>query len=237
MKHNSNHTLMSARTLFIILSQLSILIFFNSCTVTNNFYVNNAMPIEKGKSDLYGGISTGFKPNLDSTGYNISHNLSAGLQTCIGNLEKTSVRAAIHFPEIIGGFGARLGIQQSFLDKNSNFNIAFGTDIGFTAAKDSVKNFINGRYEKIQNDIKGSYNFDFFLPMSFRLKKNTLLTLTPRYTFTFISVKKVADPKVFCPALTLGFKYKKLYFESTATYYHEKIVPFFGIGLVFTELN
>lgn len=237
MKHNSKHTLISARTLFIILSQLSILIFFNSCTITNNFYVNNAMPIEKGKSDVYGGISTGFKPNLDSTGYSISHNFSAGLQTCVGNMEKTAIRAAVHFPEIIGGFGARLGIQQSFLDKKSDFNFAFGIDAGFTAAKDSVKNFLTGKYEKFQNDIKGSYNFDFFLPMTFRVEKNSLLTLTPRYSYTFISVKKKADPKVFCPSLTLGFKYKKLYFETTGTYYHEKVVPFLGVGLIFTEFN
>jgi len=152
-------------------------------------------------------------------------------------LEKTNIRAAINFPEIIGGFGARLWIQQSLFKRNADFNIALGTDLGFTAAKDSVKNFINGKYIKIQNDIKGAYNFDFFLPMTVRVEKNTQITLTPRYSYTFISTKKSKNTKFFYPALSAGFKYKYLYFESTATYYNNKLVPFFGLGFILTDFK
>ena len=214
---------------------LSFILFFSSCTVTNNFYVNNAIPVEVGKLEYYGGISTGYQPKLDSTRYRISNNLSGGIQTSLCKLEKTNIRAAIHFPEIIGGFGARLGIQQSFFKRNSDFNIAIGTDLGFTAAKDSVKNFVNGEYIKIQNDIKGAYNFDFFLPMTFRIEKNTQITLTPRYSYTFISLKKSKSTKLFYPAMSAGFKYKYLYFETTATYINDNFVPFFGLGFILTD--
>lgn len=152
-------------------------------------------------------------------------------------MEKTNIRAAIHFPEIIGGFGARLGIQQSLFKRNSDFNIAIGTDLGFTAAKDSVKIFINGKYIKIENDIKGAYNFDFFLPMTFRVDKNTQITLTPRNSYTFISVKKSKSTKLFYPAMSAGFKYKFLYLETTATYINNKFVPFFGLGFILTEFK
>lgn len=217
---------------------LVILYFLSSCTVTNNFYVNSAIPAKKGDPDVYVGISNGYKPKPDSGEFSRSYIIAGGAQIAITKSEKTNVRAAVHVCELFTGIGARAGIQQSFFKRSSDFNIALGVDFGFATSKDSTKNIFNDSMHAVSNKINNTLNMDFFVPISFRLSENSQLTITPRYSYTKVRIRNnVSGPNqkshnVYFPALSVGYRYKYLYFESSILQLQNKLVPFFGVGFI-----
>lgn len=213
-----------------------------SCTVTNNLYVNNPTPLGKGNGEIYAGIGTGVTPKVDSiTAINKAVNFSNRISTDailsiggqIGIGDRTSLRLAIHFPRLVGGFGFRAGVQRSLYDSASHFNVAIATDVGFVVSKDSIK--ILGSSSAIEaKEINGAFNADVFIPMSFELRPNVRLVLTPRYSVNTFFMRRYQDNKssrpfgIQYPAFSLGLRIKRFCVEATALYYQTTIYPHVG---------
>lgn len=217
-----------------------------SCVTTNNLYVNNPVPLGKGKGEAYVGLSTGVAAKIDyvspengkihfSNKIKSAPVLSAGLQ--VGILNQTDIRLALHFASVGGSFGFRTGVQHSFFDFQSKMNIALGTDLGFVVALDSMK--ILGTMTAIDKSANGAINADVFIPVSIRLKDNFSLVVTPRYSLNTIYVRKFEDEnssvpfKFKYPAVSLGIRTGKLYFEVTTLIYHHTVYPHFGLAWMF----
>lgn len=211
----------------------SFLLSMFSCTATNNLYVNNPVPMGKGNAELYLGLGTGVVAKIDSISLgngavNFSNRISnapiLSLGSQIGLSKQTDLRIAIHFPWIVGGFGFRAGIQHSFFDSNSRINMAIGSDLGFVVSKDSIE--ISGTNVAIGGkSSNGAISADLFLPISFKIKNDFRVVVTPRYSLTTIYIREYQDKngaKPFSfhyPALSLGIRVKRFYFETTVLYY------------------
>jgi hypothetical protein len=229
------------KAVFLLLMVLGI----GSCTVTNNLYVNNPNPMGKGKGEGYVGLGTGVQAKIDSvspsTGAIHFSNkiskapvLSIGLQ--YGIAQKTDIRTTFYFPKIVGGFGIRCGIQQSMANAESMFNLAIGTDIGYVFSKDSIKIF--GSNTEVGKETNGAMHADFFMPISYQSKKGFMLVITPRYSFNSFFIRQYQyqnDDTNFdfgYIALSLGIRYKRIYFETTAIKYNNIYYPHFGIAWI-----
>lgn len=216
----------------------------NSCTVTNNMYLNDPEPCGRGKVDLYAGIGTGMQVKLDSvydqgyytTSYRTTIAPSASLGTQFGVTNQCDVRVSIHFPYIIGGFGIHAGVQNSFFNAASRFNMAVGIDAGGVLSKKTIHNDDQSEDVKLNPPTKGAMNADIFMPFSYRISDNMRLILTPRYSFNILYVRSVEDPgdnrhfNLSFPVLTLGMKIHNLYFEASGQYYNNLLRPQVGIA-------
>ncbi len=213
-----------------------------SCTVTNNLYFANPNPMGKGNKLAYVGIGTGIQAKIDSVNpnngnINFSNKISTApvlsLGVQIGVSNQTDVRVAVHFPKLFGGAGIRGGVQHSFFDSNSTFNMALGMDLGGVFSKDSIKIF--GSKTSVSKETNGALNADFFIPLSVKFKEDLLLILTPRYSFNTFYIRKNQNNSeetsfgISYPAVSLALRNKKYYFETTVLYYDEKVYPHFGI--------
>lgn len=217
------------------------ILLLTSCIATNNMYVNNPVSLEKGDADPYIAISTGLEARLDSTQVGdiyetdyktvIAPVLSIGGQIGLG--KQFDLRAAFHLPYLLGGAGLRIGSQYSFTNRNAPFNMAFGTDLGFTFSRDSLFN------SEIKSDTRGIFNGDVFLPMSYSFSDDLSIILTPRYTFSWISMDDILyEDKAnyfnsHYPLITLGFRAKGLYLETSALFTPKKVYPQVGIAFIF----
>lgn len=213
----------------------------SSCIATNNMYLNNPIPLPKGEGDAYIAIGTGLEARLDSslsggqyiTDYKtqIAPVFSFGGQ--FGITQQFDLRAAIHLPYALGGFGFRVGSQYSFLNSTSAFNVALGTDFGLAFTRDSLF------HSEIESDARGMYNMDAFLPFSYSFTDDVSLIITPRYTLSWISVDNIYNEKkaqyfrLNYPIISVGLMIKGLYLESSALFTKEKMYPQFGIGFIF----
>jgi hypothetical protein len=219
-----------------------VFILFTSCTVTNNLYVNDPVPVSKGKVELYGGLGSGFMPKIDSTSLNgdirFSNNLSVAPNLCIGGRfglgQQTDLRFAVHFPYIISGFGLKAGVQQSLFKPWTKFNVALGVDAGFVVAKDTLN--LGNTAIALDPDTRGAINADFYLPVSYSFSNHSRIIITPRISANTMYIKKntaekkgLKKYKPFYPALSLGSRINRLYLEATALYVDNKILPAFGI--------
>jgi len=219
------------------------LICLDSCTVTNNLYVANPDPMGKGNIQAYFGIGTGVRVKVDSVNgssgnINFSNKISTapvlsfGGQFGISN--QTDARVAVHIPNIIGGFGIRGGLQHSFWDSNAKINLAIGLDLGTVFHRDSINIF--GSKTSVNKETNGALNADFFIPFSVKLKKDFLIIFTPRYSFNTFYIRKNqfnTDDRSFnlgYPAMSLGIKSRKFYFEATTLFYDEKVYPHIGFA-------
>ena len=216
-------------------------ILFSSCIATNNIYLNNPISYEKGKGDGYIAIGTGLGAQLDSIRVNGTYEsdyktnivpvLSVGAQIGLG--KQFDLRAAVHLPYVLGGGGFRIGSQYSFLHEGSKFNMALGTDLGFTFSRDSLFN------SEIISGARSLFNVDAFLPMSYSFSEDYSIILSPRYSFSWISVDNILYKDkakffgLYYPVLTLGFNAKRLYFETSALYTPKKIYPQLGLAFLF----
>ncbi len=225
-------------SLFCVCLVLAVLC---ACSVTDNLYVNNPVPAGKGNYEVFGGIGTGIRAKTDSVSDNgniyasgktvLAPVLSIGAQA--GLLKHMDLRAALYLPYVIGGVGGRIGTQYSLFDSASVFNAALGTDFSFSFAKDSLTLF--GSTSALNPDSKGSLSFAFFLPFSYRLSEHALLILTPRYSFNsfyFHENKNTSKSNrigIKYPSLTLGFRIKSFYLESSALFYNHTVYPHGGI--------
>ena len=91
-----------------------------SCTVSNNLYINDPVPLSKNDMEGYGGFGMGLQPRIDSVG-EFGEVFSSGLQRSYnlvlggryGITHLFNVGASFHLPEILGGFGLTLRPQMS----------------------------------------------------------------------------------------------------------------------------
>ena len=228
------------------LINLGFVLLMFSCTVTNNLYVNDPVPTIKGEGQVYLGIGTGVRADIESVDQNgninfsdditLAPNLYLGAQGRI--IDKLEYRVTMHLPYIIGGFGLRAGPQYSFFNSNSTFNMAVGTDLGFVVAKDSLK-FL-GTTSALEIYANGAINADFFMPFSYSFNENTRIIITPRFSFNTIYIRKnTSDPESFkfkpnLPSLALGLKTRVVYFEISAFRFQNTFFPNFGIVYLFS---
>jgi hypothetical protein len=226
----------------ILLYFFGLLFLTTSCNVSNNLYINDPVPVGKGEVEVCVALGTGLEADIDSISsvgdiyfnneYNYSPIFYVGGQLGLG--EKLNLRFALHFPYVIGGFGLRSGIQYSFFSATSKFNLAMGTDLGFVFAKDTVTVF--GADIPAEITTEGAINADFFLPIGYSFSDQIRITITPRYSFNGVFVRKnenesktkLYKPQVF--GLSLGMRFKSVYFEYTSLYYKNQVIPSFGIG-------
>jgi hypothetical protein len=224
------------------LINLGLLLLMFSCAVTNSLYVND--PVPEG-ANLYVGIGTGVRAGIESVDQDGNINFSDDIDMApnvyaggqLNLVDKLDLRLAIHLPYLIGGFGLRAGPQYSFFRKESIFNMAFGTDLGFVVAKDSLKIF--GTTSALDIYANGAINADIFLPISIRFKQHTRIIITPRYSFNTIFIRyNTNDPETFkfkpnLPSLALGLRMKRLYFEISAFRFQDEYFPNFGMVYIF----
>ena len=224
------------------------ILLLSSCTVTNNLYVNDPVPVQKGNADFYLGIGTGVKAKIDSVSANgditFSNEVTRAPNLCFGSqiglTRNLDLRAAIHLPYIIGGFGARLGPQYTFFSNESKFNMAIGSDLGFVVAKDSIKIF--GSTSALDIHSNGAINADFFLPFCFNFNENSRIIITPRYSFNTIYIRhNTGEKKSYkfsphVPSLAIGLRLNKLYLEASAFRFQNEYYPNFGLIYIF-EIN
>ncbi len=226
-----------------------LLIVFSSCTVTNNLYINDPVPLGKGNACGFIGIGTGLAPDIDSTSLNgdihYSDNLSLAPNLCFGGQfglgEQFDLRLNIHLPYLVTGFGLHAGIQYSFFRKWTLFNAAVGTDIGFVVAKDTLR--LGSLHIGLDPATKGAINADFFLPVSYNLKDNYRFVLTPRISLNTLFIRKNKYERKsqkyspIYPALSFGTFLNRLYLEATVQYIDMDVRPGFGIVYTFPNVN
>jgi len=221
------------------------ILFLSSCVVTNNLYVNDPVPVQKGNGYFYLGIGTGVRAEIDSVSENgdiafsnevsMAPNLNFGGQfRLVDNLD---LRIAAHLPYILGGFGARVGPQYAFIGRESKFNIAIGSDLGFVASKDSIK--ILGSTSALDIHVNGAINADFFLPFCYNFNENSRIIITPRYSFNTYYIRHNTGEKKshkFNPdvlSLAIGLRLNKVYLEASAFRFQNEYFPNFGLIYVF----
>lgn len=216
-----------------------------SCVVSNQLFYNQGHPTGKGKIHGYAGLGTGLTPKIDSINNRgkifFSESMKTapvaalGMQGGIG--PKADFRTSLHLPYIFGGVGLKLGVQRSFFDSSSFFNMAPGVDLGFVFSKDSIT-FLKST-SAIDKTVNHSVNADFFIPLSFRINPTTYFILTPRYSITGFNIRHNQfgthgySYKLYMPILTAGLKTEKIYIEASALKYLEHYIPQFGIAYCF----
>ena len=224
---------------------LGTLFLMFSCAVTNSLYINDPVSARDEGMTLYAGIGTGVRADIESVDQDgnirfsdditMAPNVYGGGQ--VNLVDKLDLRLSLHLPYLIGGFGLRAGPQYSFFSKESFFNMAIGTDLGFVVAKDSIKIF--GSTSPLDIYANGAINADFFLPISFSFNQHTRIIITPRYSFNTIYIRhNTNDSESFkfkptLPSLALGLRMKMLYFEFSAFRFQNEYFPNFGIVYIF----
>ena len=213
----------------------------NACAVSNNLYMHDATPHEKGKGNSYLGIGSGFAPRLDSVSsggdvyytnrLSIMPNLCAGAQGHLKN--NLSGRLSVNFPFIIGGIGFRGGLQYSFLPATSKFNFALGGDLGFVLSRDSIR--ILGRMNAMNPEVAGITSADLFMPFTVQLNDHSRLTITPRMsTQAFWIRHNVADGHSYSYSPTIfgvsgNIRIRQTNMEMTILQVNGVLMPSLGI--------
>lgn len=216
-----------------------------SCTVLNNMYLNDPLPIGKDNLEFHLGAGTGLTPVVDvdpnngdikySGAFEIAPILAFGGR--YGTGEKLDLRIHAHFPYALGGFGLRAGVQYSFFDGSSFFNAAIGTDLSFVLAKDSIR--ILGSSTALDIQSNGAIGADLFIPVSFRINENSRIILTPRFSFNTIYIRHNENYrgtykyKPHYPSLALGVRFSTIYLEVSIITFNESFYPNFGIAYIF----
>jgi len=224
-----------------IISCIGLAVLLNACAVSNNLYMHDATPHEKGKGNSYLGIGSGFAPRLDSVSsggdvyytnrLSIMPNLCAGAQGHLKN--NLSGRLSVNFPFIIGGIGFRGGLQYSFLPATSKFNFALGGDLGFVLSRDSIR--ILGRMNAMNPEVAGITSADLFMPFTVQLNDHSRLTITPRMsTQAFWIRHNVADGHSYSYSPTIlgvsgNIRIRQTNMEMTILQVNGVLMPSLGI--------
>lgn len=224
---------------FLIISTLLV-----SCTVSNNLYVNNPVPLTKLNFETYGGIGMGLKPKIDSvsiigevfsSSFSRTINLVAGGRYGITHV--FNISGSIHLPQVAGGVGLSIRPQLSMFPNITNFNLGVAVDIGGVIATDSIRIAGIERYRDLET--RGAYNVDFSLPMALKLAEQVWIIVTPRYSFNSSLVRKEYGSEknntmnAHFPVLSLGLRLRKYQLESTVIHFNNKQQYMFGIVYFF----
>ncbi|MDH5379885.1 MAG: hypothetical protein OEW75_03480 [Cyclobacteriaceae bacterium] len=231
-----------------ILWCLGISVFLFSCTVSNNFYVNNPVPFGKGTARGYVGLASGIQPKVDSVSVidgrvyytekiSVAPILALGAQ--IGVSKQADVRVALHFPKILGGIGLRGGFQYSFFPAESKVNMALGTDLGFVVSKDSIRLFgWDWTASALDKTSNSALNGDVFLPVSFKLGDEANMVITPRYSFYKMYMREFEHRDYGIPhnfrsqTITIGLQIKKIYLETSIMHSNNIFYTHVGIAKI-----
>jgi len=233
-----NFTFISGTVLFF---QLAV-----SCTVTNNMYVNDPVPVTKNQSEAYAGFGMGLQPRIDSVS-DIGEVFSSSLQRSYilvaggrgGITHRFTLGGSIHLPEVVGGFGLNLRPQLSLFPNVAPFNMAIAADIGGTFAKDSIRFLGSSEYQ--DNESRGAFTMDFSLPVSQRLVKETRLIITPRYSFNTFYLRREFEYerskrfRVQYPALSVGLRANRVHLEGTVAKFNKEYKFMAGIVFFFSK--
>ena len=212
-----------------------------SCTVTNSIYVNDPIPLERKDFEGQIGLGTGHQAVVEDVDAEGNISFSNDFTTApnlffsgrYGISDQWGLRFAMHLPYVVAGLGMRAGTQYSFFPASAAVNMAFGADVGFVVAKDSLH--ILGSASPLNAHSNGAWHSDLFLPVSYKFSNNFRLILTGRYSFTTIYIRENihytnAIPFfVRLPSLALGGRWGKFQFESSFTYFQNSYVPNFGV--------
>jgi hypothetical protein len=217
---------------------------FSSCTVTNNLYVNNPVPLTKSDYEVYGGFGLGLKPKIDSitsSGEVYSHDFRTSYSLVTGGryafTDHFNLGGSIHLPEILGGFGVNIRPQISLMPRESKLNLALAADVGGVIFQDSISPF--GIEIDIDPETRGAFNIDFSNPLGLKLGKETWLIFTPRYSFSWFYFRKAYEydgSKKFSvkyPALSLGLRAKRIHLEFSAAKVNHKFRYLAGMAYFF----
>ena len=220
-------------------------LFLGACTVTNNLYLNDAVPLEKEEGEFFLGVGSGLQPAIDeitedgdvvfSDSLKAAPNLVLSLKGGLG--KNFTLNFGVHLPYILSGFGMNFGTQYSFFPKESRINVAPGINFGFVISRTELFN------EPLKSvpPVSGAMNLDLYLPFSFVLKENYRLILTPRLSSNIMFIKKNVDfddNRWFKPMFQIysaGLRLNKIYIEASAIYFKQKLLPNAGIAFVFGE--
>jgi hypothetical protein len=224
---------------FLILL-LVVEMFVVSCATTNNLYVYDANPCEPEQFKVNAGIGTGLKPKFDTIVQTqnqlqylpvLSFNGQLGLTR---NLDKTNLRFSIWSP-LFASLGGRIGIQQSFFNHYSKFNLALGVDLGYSFTSDST----NNSQRKINQHVLTS---ELYIPFTYNFDEQFSLTITPKLTYAFFNfpltetpsrdTKKYDQLKINSPGLTIGITFYQFHIEGTVIKYLNKYIPSLGIAYI-----
>jgi hypothetical protein len=203
------------------------------------------IPTKEEEEFGYVGIATGVMPKIDSFAVDgavsFSNKLTQHPNLCLGGqinaVENLDVRGAIHMPLPFGGFGMRAGPQFSFLNRESKFNVAIGSDLGYTFAKDSIKLF--GDNIPLSIAVNGVFSADFFLPLRYSFNNESRLIVTPRYSYTTFYMRYNTERKssysfrTYVPSLAIGFRIKHFYFENSVFLFQDKYIVNYGFAYLF----
>ncbi len=217
-----------------------------SCTVTNNMYVNDPVPVTKNQAEAYAGFGMGLQPRIDSVS-NIGEVFSSSLQRSYnlvaggrgGITHRFTLGGSIHLPEVVGGFGLNLRPQLSLFPNVAPFNMAIVADIGGTFAKDSIRFLGSSEYR--DNESRGAFTMDLSLPVSQRLGKETRLIITPRYSFNTFYLRREFEYErskrfgVQYPALSVGLRAKRVHMEGTIAKFNQEYKFMAGIVFFFSK--
>ncbi|GAB1449693.1 hypothetical protein MASR2M44_27220 [Bacteroidota bacterium] len=177
---------MPMKRLFTLWFSLSLLL-TQSCIVSQTTYFHDARALPQGTGKVYLNASTGYRPDIikSNTGSTIASPSGSSITIPVIGASgmyqlgsKSAIMGAAYMPVNLGCLGWRLGFQQ-VLVSTTPFSLAAGVYGGYTFTLDSIKGIgLDG-----DTYFKNYSHADFFLPMTFRLGKESAISLTPRYTF------------------------------------------------------
>ena len=233
---------MKTKRTYAVIMGTGLALVLHACAVSNNLYMNDATPYEKGNGSSYLGIGSGLAPRLDSVSsggkvyytnrLSIMPNLCAGAQGHLKN--NLSGRLSLNFPFIIGGIGIRGGLQYSFLPATSKFNFALGGDLGFVLSRDSIR--IWGSSNALNPEVAGITSADLFMPFTIQMNDHSRLTITPRLsTQAFWIRHNVADGHSYSYSPTIlgvsgNIKIRQTNMEMTILKVNGVLMPSLGVS-------
>lgn len=209
-----------------------------SCTSSNNLYVNDPVPLEKGDVEIQLGLGTGMEPK---TSVNDSGDVAFDKQLRLapvfqiaGNVglgKRFILRVGLYLPYVIAGGGLNVRGQYSFFPRESKLNMATGIDIGIGGSSDEFLDV------DIRDNVRTGtvLHADLFLPLAYNFSDNFRMILTPHIIYNSMEVKyhleseRYRRHRIYYPALSMGFMWEQFYLEAGASYLGQGIMPHMGI--------
>ena len=229
---------------------IGFMVLAQSCVVTNNTYLDSAIPLGSGSSEEMAAIGTGFMPIEDSIGFDSSIHYNRAFYT-LGNIcgnfrmglgPKTNGNASL-FLMGFGGFGLKMGVQHTLIggDHQDRFFAALGAESGFSLAADSFNWWIF--HNDVKPPFKGSFTAAASLPISIKFSDEIVLTSSFRYGLNSLRLNKdkyLADKYWDHQALIAMSVNLRLYdfiLEGSLNAWDGNYYPHFSLAYVITSVD